>query len=404
MEGKDLIETLLDRIYTRNGVVSDPFLDSLLDNNVLDAASHLKSIVSNPYLVSFLERIESIIASNPDSFLTTPYSNTGTACIIDFSTGSLEGRNRDFFYSDIHVGFASTLSFFEAGKFVDFSTANKLLLWKQLEYFIERTIANGDSPSLELLFQVIENGDRMKGILVNKSSVSADVKRIYGYIYLCLLNFGNRLSMDSQLISNNRTINGSLALNSAVTYEQYLDVFDVLNEVNHASDIVGRFLKIYHVLEYLAYRVALSNIVSNVAQSKSFIRKVIQLSDGIRKNEGEQFVNSFVKLFAGKEALFHAKISSIANPASMSAIESWWMPGYQSDNLKKNAGLIYSIRNSIVHNKESEFHISISNPDEYKIVIPVIKKLMEVLEELIVEKMSTNEPLIQYSRSQLDLF
>lgn len=406
MEGYNLISDLLLKIYERIAINDSVFEETLIgDDNILEGARILKALIINPYLQSFVEHLEEIIIANSDNFLATPYTNTGTGEIIDFDNGSLIGRNRNFYFSDINIGFASSLSFFDNGKFSDYAETDKLLLWKQLENFIERVLEAQNDSLLVELFLIIENCDKTKGILINKTGLIADNKRNYSYIYLYALNFEGKLSLDNELKSTNRIIDGSLNLNPSTTYEQYIDVLDVMNEVNHTSDIVSRYLKIYHVLEYLTYRITLSEIVTNVNQSKSFIRKIIQLSDSIKKSEREVFIANFKKLFNGNELVFEARINPILTADNKRDIKELYLDvAYNPKTLKHNAELIYGIRCSIVHNKESELHITISNPDEYRRLIPVIKMLIEVLEELIIAKISINEPLIQYTKSQLDLY
>lgn len=404
MDGHQLITELLYKIYSRNHVISSDFEEQLIaDENTLEASKVLQGITTNINLKAFVSIIEKIINDNPDNFLTTPYTNTGTVEIIDFRTGALKGRNRNFFFSDINVGFASTLSLFENSPIIDFSSPQYLLLWKQLENYIERVLSS--TNDLSEFFQIIENRDKDYGILINKTGLINDPKRLYSYIYLNTLNFEGKLSLDTELKYSNRTINPALTINPITTYEQYIDVLDVLNEVNHTNDIVNRFLKIYHVLEYLTYRVTLSKIVTQVEQSKSFIRKIIQLSDKIKKSESEVFVTNFIKLFQGKEVAFSSKLTSFLNPNNQSDIKELYLDKTFDPNiLKHNAELIYGIRCSIVHNKESENHISISNPKDYINLIPIIRAYIELLEELIIEKVSVNDPLIQYSKEQLKFY
>lgn len=404
MDGQQLIIELLYKIYLRNHIISSDFEERLIaDENILEASRVLQAITTNINLKAFVSIIEKIIFLDPDTFLTTPYTNTGTVEIIDFRTGALKGRNRNFFFSDVNVGFASTLSLFEESPITDFSSNQYLLLWKQIENYIERVLSS--TNDLTPFFQIIENRDKNHGILINKSGLINDSKRLYSYIYLNTLNFEGRLSLDNELKYSNRTINPTLTINPITTYEQYIDVLDVLNEVNHTNDIVNRFLKIYHVLEYLTYRVTLSKIVTQVEQSKSFIRKIIQLSDKIKKSESDVFVTNFIKLFQGKEGVFNAKITPFLTPTNRSEIKELYLDKTFDPNiLRHNAELIYGIRCSIVHNKESENHISISNPNDYINLIPIIRAYIELLEDLIIEKVSVNDPLIQYSKEQLNFY
>jgi len=411
MNGNQLITNFLLRIYEYKELSNDDFEEKLLgDNNLIEACGILATLIENHYLKTFIERIKKIVLSDPDNFLTKEYENTGKCFIIEFENEVLKYKNRNFYYSDINIGFASSVSFFEDNQFTDFSLSNHLRLWKQIEYFLERAlnekiVTDTQQQIFDKFFKIVENADKTKGIFINKSEATDNINRLYSYLYLYALNYKEKLQLDPDIKIENRIVDETLTLDINVTYEQYFDILDVLNEVNHTSDILSRFLKIYHVLEYLAYRVELSKIVTQVDQSKSFILKIIQLSDDIRKSEQDIFSKNFKHLFETDVIKLKSKIEIVLNPDNRKYISDKWLGvNFDTNVIKHYAKIIYRIRNSIAHNKESENHITISNPDEYRIVIPVIKNFIEVLQELIVEKISTNQSLIQYSKEQLKLY
>ncbi len=83
---------------------------------------------------------------------------------------------------------------------------------------------------------------------------------------------------------------------------------------------------------------------------------------------------------------------------------------YTLTNIKNEdvAKLVYQLRNSIVHNKDTELHFSFNNTDEYKDVIPVIKDLVTILPEAIVKMLNDNNSVmrqaIEYTTRNLKMY
>ncbi len=66
--------------------------------------------------------------------------------------------------------------------------------------------------------------------------------------------------------------------------------------------------------------------------------------------------------------------------------------------------LIYRIRNSIVHNKESEFPITISNPNEYQKMVTMMHSLITILEEVIYKRINEPKLAISYGSPVIELY
>ena len=68
------------------------------------------------------------------------------------------------------------------------------------------------------------------------------------------------------------------------------------------------------------------------------------------------------------------------------------------------ARFIYDTRCSIVHNKESEFHILYNNYDEYKDIVPLMVSINNIMAEKILEILKTVRPAIHYEAQTLELY
>ncbi len=75
-----------------------------------------------------------------------------------------------------------------------------------------------------------------------------------------------------------------------------------------AADILSRFLKLYHSLEYLIYRVYLVELANKVGTSKIFVREFINASESMKKGEKESFCKNFIKIFDSDKAKIRAEL------------------------------------------------------------------------------------------------
>ena len=208
----------------------------------------------------------------------------------------------------------------------------------------------------------------------------------------------------------NTTIYPALTFDSTKDYEQYFDIYDVLNELNQSPDILNRFLRLYHTFEYLVYRVYLVDLVNRVGSSRIFVREFINSAESMKKGEKESFVKNFDKIFASDLTSDLAPtISPALNPVSGANVITFLkdkkiVVDFNPNSIKKISELIYGLRCCIVHNKESEYHISISNSENYQEIIPLIRKTLEVFEALVIKKISDNYNDIKYGQKTVQLY
>lgn len=65
------------------------------------------------------------------------------------------------------------------------------------------------------------------------------------------------------------------------------------------------------------------------------------------------------------------------------------------------------LRCSIVHNKATELHFSRSNVSQYRDIVPLMKKIIRVMEEQIVNLIGCNDPnkrLLDYHSQTFNLY
>lgn len=107
-----------------------------------------------------------------------------------------------------------------------------------------------------------------------------NVHRLYSFGLLRFTNNGKTIAVPNDLAGRTPVLfNATLPYVNALEYEQYLDIYDVMNEWQHATDYLSSFMKMYQVMEFMAYRCLLSDLVDNNDIRHSFLRSVKNLDN-----------------------------------------------------------------------------------------------------------------------------
>lgn len=244
-------------------------------------------------------------------------------------------------------------------------------------------------------------------------SHNGNVWKLYMYGACLYLNEGHHFSFDNDLKYTSSIHKSNFNYNIDSQYDQYIDVYDVISEWNNCSDIISAFLKMYQILEYMVYRKQLVAIVSTITTIKqSFVRHIKSLDKRFSEGEREVFIR-------GLKALLPSFAGRIDDSLITSEVEKFckkhYSPTKSGDTYMKRqtfnnnvddhiAKFIYDTRCSIVHNKESEFHITMTNCDEYKAIIPLIKKILEVVGAMLFDVINAKDSGIAFNKANLELY
>ncbi len=405
MTGKELISKIILFLDQYLGINDSDLQDLInIDDDLEGAISKLKTLLSLPHFVSFVNSLEDIVNNNNDDFLNNAYTVPNSVSIIDFNTPMYKQKNRRFGYSDINFGFFSSKVFFNNGNLVDFSESEYSIIWKQIGEYLVKCFLDGDFGSINSFFDIIKTNDINKGIILNKSIYMNNEMKQYSYIYLAYLNNSKSILLSDDLKYNTASLNNSFTYDDLKNYEQYFDIYDVINELNQAPDILNRFLRLYHALEYMVYRVYLVNLVSRVGNSKLFVREFISSAESMKKGEKESFMKNFKEIFNTDLTSIRGSLSAFNTPRIRTFLENKKIVKNFNLDITKIAELIYGIRCCIVHNKESEYHITTSNSEDYSDIIPLIRKLLEVFENIMIQKISNNDSKVSYTQQSVNLY
>lgn len=405
MNGKEMLTEVLLSLQVYLTISDNDFEEKLIiDEDLNGAITQLRTHPLPLIFNDFVKYLSALITEDRDAFLSDPYPGLGTIHLVDFTLPNLDKKNRAFSYSDPDFSFFSAKALMESGTLVDFSHIDNGLLWKQMQTFFERDY-HPRQYNITVFFDCLATNDTSKGFIVKQIADAFDAERHYSYIYLSFLNSSHSVPLPRVLNYTTPALNPALNFLGNVQYEQYFDVYDVLNELNQAPDLLTRFMKLYHVMEYFMYRVYLVDLVGRVGRNKFFVREFITSSERMKKGERETFIKNFTKIFLSDSAGINVDLRAHVSPVINTFLdEHGLVTAFSPDNVPKVAELIYGIRCSIVHNKESEYHLTVSFYDDFIQIIPLIKALTGTMEKLIIDKIKTNHANIKYPQRQVNLY
>lgn len=261
-----------------------------------------------------------------------------------------------------------------------------------------------DPVSLNSFLSYIENKNDYGYIALTNNNAN-DAWNLYGYAYLCHIN-EEKFDIPTELAypANTKFHNSAIVYDSNVPYIQYFDVFNVMNESKHTQDVLGRYLRMYQILEYFAFRIHLVSIANVSIRNSAFVRTTIKEAHRSVNNEEEEFLKMFVQLFQGVTSIGKLDVTSIT-PYNDFLDKNYGIKAGDQHCVRKVGRILYKLRNSIVHNKATELHFTYGNVDEYKDGIGLIRLVTNKMEEEIVKLLNDpNRTELKFARPEMPLY
>lgn len=400
--GRDTVKGLLKFIHNHY-TLTIPDFDESIDNDLLttdQAISDLKLEATVPLIIKYL--LDCVLEANlSPQFMIDQFPVGIRIEIINFNNDDYKKRNRPFSISDVQFGYLSCKYLLKSNPISNIVSDPEG--YRTLIDFLGSAIILPELDLLKDFITVLENSDITKGLLIHKFVHTHPSLAIYSYLFFQKLVQGGKIEIDQTLFYTGS--HGAILSLNNVAYQQYFELFDIINEVNHSNEIITRFLKVYHMLEYMVYRVELVKMEQKARINRTFIREIHGLAGkGSSEKEFEIFRKNFPKIFNAEIAAGYFNLGTLnANQIQFLKTKVGLDPYTPTDN-EKVCRLIYILRNSIVHNKESEFHMTTTNPDEYIDIIPILNILIGKLERIIFDKIAADVPSISYSSRAIELY
>lgn len=253
---------------------------------------------------------------------------------------------------------------------------------------------------------------------------------LIAYLKLCILAEG--ASFHKHFLLTNSTQKQNIQCDSSKRIVQFNEILYILSEYNYSNDLLNKYFLLYTIIENFMYRKPIaqmlrssqefsirdfkrfySKIVSNEAQKIDELFKDIldisinnsRISDDI-KQKFEVFRNISNNDNGETKLIEFLKKIGISNKRGDLTLDMI------IDNLKGNNNstgyfgrIVYQLRNSILHNTATEFHITHYELSKNEVIVNFLRDLMiPVLEKIILYLIVNNHEIISYDKNELTLF
>lgn len=323
-------------------------------------------------------------------------------------------KHQNIKYSRSLIYFSNNLNVIETRTLYKLTTETYTL---EFLMFLEEIMIN-NSRRKDLLKELCKKEKGQTYIIqVNKTALGLstneanNLENLYAFALAASMNEKNAIDIPKGLSFTWGTNKILLVFtyNKEIIYQEYYDIYDVINDWLHATDILTAFLKMYQIAEYMIYRSQMAEIINRANVKQSFLRETKNLSSKYTKNERDTIISNFINIFQ------NFTLDSTEVSTSWSFVDKYFgttktgnhyldLAKPQQDIDKGVARFIYDTRCAIVHNKESEFHILYNNYDDYKEIVPLMKSINNIMARKVLEIINTQGVKIHYERQKLDLY
>ncbi len=322
--------------------------------------------------------------------------------------------------------------------FDDTDFANSLLLFNIhkkdiFEEFISST-TEGSDIFFYLLYDLGKDGnvlDSNKHVLIRRG-FSDKPKKVWSALCLHILSTGEIIHY-SYDYDKSPGITSECKIELGKNYHQFSDSLYIVSEYNNQKDILDKYLRIYHVIENFMFKRPIVSLEkdsqgnpfsirdfkrmyekvsdSELASLKKLSEAVLQL-DYSRTEKFEKKVLDDWGQLVGLHSADENKINSLLKILNIyySTGNEYLYNNIKADNLSGFfSKLIYGFRNSIVHNRETEFHLTHLTLNNHSFVGNTAKIILEsflipILEEIVFHLIIKENDIVWYTNSSLKLW
>lgn len=384
---KDILQKLIEYLKNKNYIteIQDSELQDDLDyENYEEVCVKLLSYSNINNFTNTIKYIKNGLDDTDDLTVTLPLRHVGVKEIN-------KSRYTNFFYSSTNLIVITSLTISELIRqsLEEVNGAYAILEKLWLTY-------KDNAAELNYLWEIYEGQHSNEYYLfTNEADDETTNWRLYSYAYFCFVNENKfkkpailNFHADTKFIT-------SIPYNQTNKYEQYFDAYNVMSESKFADDVLLRYLRMYQILEYFAYRRVLADMTKGNVRENGFVRNIVNKVSGRSSNEFNELKSNLKVLFpsltgvGGHSGIFAA--TDITNDMKSFIKDKLLLSnfGFTDDSMWQ---VIYKLRNCIVHNKESELHFTYSNTNIYEPGINLMKVIIQKMEPQIVKLI--NDPNI----------
>jgi hypothetical protein len=440
MELKNIIYTNLNRILhnlTTNGVEFEAFYNALdtddkkadLFNLAEEIDSELKEIQKSKLdgiihtdftdLLGHLQRFSNSFSSFPSNRVSEAIVLIYLINLLNESIDEEVSLNEDYDVSEFaltklqkeiyqrNYAFHDRTTLKNSMVLLDFSDTSRIAT-----YFVENSIPKELIIQLLVNIGIEQNPLQLAQYVLANNEFADKPNQTRSALCIHIVKSGKIIHTPYDYNSN-PIVNSNRIVNQETKYQQFDDSVLILSEYNNQNDILDKYLRIYHLIENFMYKFPLVTLEKKYAGNVFSIRDFQRMHDVVNNNE----ITALKKLFAAicnenysatqkfSNFIFNNWISVhptiIADKAKIDSLLSYLRVENTFDSIDETqipsfiSKLVYAFRNSLVHNRETEFHLThdsllnhpqIENTAQLvleKFVIPTIE---EIVYYLIIER------------------
>lgn len=257
-------------------------------------------------------------------------------------------------------------------------------------------------------------------ILIKKETPQIDISAVSAFARLVVLSTGKPVHSAHEYVNAPFVLNPD-EIKPGPTYQQWSEVLNVLSEYNSRKEVLLKYLTIYHAIENFMFKRPIVELERQMNGAMFSIRDFRRLYDGVEMKEHNALKKLFTSIFkmqASPTKTFEQHLTSrwsslvptVPEADINSALRTLGL-GFTFNSLQGQAALanftdlVYFIRNAIVHNKETEFHLTYASLNTIPAFCDLIEKfLLPSLEEICFELIGKPNAEFWYNRKEIKLY
>tara|TARA_R110002126_G_scaffold144276_15_gene290346 strand:- start:5435 stop:6772 length:1338 start_codon:yes stop_codon:yes gene_type:complete len=306
------------------------------------------------------------------------------------------------------------------------SIADSLVLFSCDDFSAVSNDIASSIVSPDLLFQFIaalhatNDLPPSQTILVKKTTPQVDSLAINAFARLVVLAAGKSVHSARKYTTVPKVLNPD-EIKPGESYHQWSEVLNVLSEYNSRDETLLKFLTIYHVIENFMFKRPIVELERRMNGAMFSIRDFRRLYASVEMNEAEALKKLFQSVFmmqalpgtsfrdhlitrwnllvpAVSKADINAALTTVGLDFSFNAFAG-------KGALSCFSKLVYAIRNTIVHNKETEFHLTYASLDMNPSLCNVIEDfVLPSLEEICFALIGKPSQEFWYQNKEISLY
>lgn len=293
---------------------------------------------------------------------------------------------------------------------------------REAAIFDEALSSSGISQELAFEFlatlSIIDEDIVCPSVLVKRTVPQIDLKDVVAFVELHLAMAGLP-THSPKLVIRMPSVVDKDSIRPESAYRQWSDVLLVLSEYNSRRELLLKYLTIYHVVESLMFKMPIVELEQKKNGAMFSIRDFRRLYDSVSVKELPALEKVFAMAFelnATPTKKYRRLVSESWNSllvthgsvAVDAALHSIGHDKNSADFMRQSAHgnyakLVYFVRNSIVHNKETEFHLT-SQSLSPGIAATIEEFLLPTLEQISFGMIGVPNNKLWYGNKELVLY